>query len=250
MPKWLQISRDYAATRKRFSIQGRIGEMLSGILPTYQVERNWPGDQVNMWGINGISDAAIPGAVPLHIAASLHNISDAFQREEQKELLVWRIAVIVHRSDLIALNAIDEKIHLFNPGTGYNPELIRATGPLPGTGVFLPWLQPQRPEHVLHFPTAGHLDVGYNPNLQVTQVGADFHIGVGPTLMTVQGNSGGAPPTATMHEFGLPGVDTPPYRVQPGRKLTVQTVQPQANGLNRRMDASFWYSERDYAVGQ
>jgi len=247
MPKWVQIARDYAATRKRFTMQSRLGEILTGILPTYQVERNWPGDQLDLYGINGITNATVPGAVPLHISASLHNISDRFAREEQKELLVWRIVAFMNRTDVISQAMRAEKLHLFTPITGYNPNAILATGPLPNTGVFLPWLQPQRPEETAHFPAAGHLDVGYNTALQVADVGGLINLGVGPTLFTQESDDSRAAISA--YEFGLPGVDTPPYRLQPGRKLTVQTVFPQTNGLAIRMDASFWYSERPYAVG-
>ncbi len=249
MPRWLPIARDFAATRKRFTIPQRIGEMLSGIIPTYQVERNWPGDQLDLWGINGISDFQIPdeGAMaPLFIAASLHNISDSFPRELQKELLIWRvIAAVTVNGVQIPQNG---KLHLFSPGLGYNPEAIPATGPLPNTGIFLPWLQPQRPTEVLHFPTAGHLDVGYNTALQLTSIGGDFHIGIGPSLSFMTNT----PLTAggTESDFSLGGVDAPPYRIQPGRKLTVQSTNSFAFDTFFRLEASIWYSERDYAVGQ
>ncbi|MEE8509161.1 MAG: hypothetical protein V3T07_08870 [Myxococcota bacterium] len=255
MPRWLPIARDYAATRKRFSIQARIGEMLSGIVPTYQVERNWPGDQLDLWGINGISNESIPdidGMTGQHLAGSLHNISDAFPLERQKELLVWRVTGELAQTGgptgdiLFPAN----KLHLMSPGIGYNPEATPATAPAPGTGIFLPWLQPQRPEEVLHFPTAGHLDVGYNPNLQTVNIGGDVHVSVGPALSTRIASAAAAQASSGQQDFSLGGLDAPPYRIQPGRKLTVQSLFAFSFAVPVRIDVSFWYSEREYAVGQ
>lgn len=51
-------------------------------------------------------------------------------------------------------------------------------------------------------------------------------------------------------DFSLGGVDAPPFRIQPGRKLTVQTLGTFAAAAANRLEVSFWYSERRYAVGQ
>jgi len=228
-------------------MQGTIREMLSGILPTYQLERNWPSDQLDLWAINGITDQTIPAGVPLHASGSLHNISDQFDRELQKELLVWRVTGELYNA--VNEQVIEEPLHLFSPVIGYNPEAIPATGPLPNTGVFLPWLQPQRPPpQIAVFPTAGHLDMGYNVSAQVVVVGADTHIGIGPT-QGIGNDAGTAGVTRRTFDFSLGGVDAPPFRIQPGRKLTVQTVRLQPAGFTRRIDVSFWYSERDFAIG-
>ncbi|MEE8507767.1 MAG: hypothetical protein V3T07_01770 [Myxococcota bacterium] len=247
-PRWLPIARDYAATRKRFTLQGSLREMLSGILPTYQVERNWPGDQLDLWGVNGISNIQIPnnGAMdPLHISGSLHNISDSFEIEDRKELLVWRITA--HVGFTIVDLAPAGALHLFSPGIGYNPEAIPATGPLPNTGTFLPFLQPQTTDQVLRFPTAGHLDVGYNTGVQVVSIGGSLNLGIGPTMHVRENAARTA--AGPESEFGLPGLDAPPYRVQPGRKLTVQSINAFAFDAFTRLDVSFYYSERGLALG-
>jgi len=219
--------------------------MLTGILPTYLLERSWPRDQLDLWGIDGITNGSIPAGVPLHCSGSLHNISDQFQRELQKELLVWRVTGELHNS--VNEQVVTEPLHLFSPVVGYNPELIPATGPLPFTGTFLPWLQPQRPGQTAFFPTAGHQDMGYNPLPQVVVVGADTHIGIGPT-QGISRDVGLQGLTRRNLDFSLGGVDAPPFRIQPGRKLTVQTTRPQAPGFSIRLDVAFWYSERDYAL--
>lgn len=162
IPRWINVDRDYAATRRRLGIAGSLRQVLTGILPTYQLERNWPGDQLDLYGVDGITDTVIPGAVPLLISGSLHNVSDAFERDLQVELLVWRVTADIFTTSGVLLQ--NRTLQIFSPATGYNPELIPATGPAPFTGTFLPWLQPQTTAELLHFPSAGHLDMGYNPN--------------------------------------------------------------------------------------
>lgn len=241
MPRWLPIARDYAATRKRFSIQGSISELLSGILPTYQLERNWNSEFLDLWGIEGFVDAMNGN----HGAISLHNISDAFPREEQRELLVWRMNAELF-TRLAAATLLGFSLHQFTPIGNYNPHVIPGATP-----IFLPWFQPAKATGELaRFPLAGHLDAGSNAALDVVTVNGVPVTVVGPVMTMRQGRTQAGSSVAgglSNMEFGL-NVDAPPFRVKPGERVTIQTLEPHSSSFTT-LRVVVWYSERPFTEG-
>jgi len=221
--------------------------MLSGILPTYQVERNWPADLMDIWGIEGVTerDSHFPGG---HLALSLHNISSAFAREDQKELIVWRIAAELIETVIGLLDAVQtDPVHIFTPLPPYNPTLN-----LSSPGVFLPWFQPVSPGVIARFPLSGHMDAGSNPALDVKVVNGVPTTVVGPTLCNRGRFTGGSIAGGAQQglmEFGLPGVDAPPFRLQPGQKLTCQSIASYSTGQDIQMRMIAFYSERPFVEG-
>ncbi len=239
-PRWLDSNRDYSQVQKRMSIPGRLASMLSGILPTYQVERNWPGDQTALFGAEGVTGRFVPATG--HLAVSLHNASDALPREEQLELLVWRMNAELFTQ--VNLLASPNSIHMFTPLGNYNPNQIPS--PIP---QFFPWFQPVAPGELGHLSRAGHLDAGVNPTLLVVIVNGNPTTVLGPTMQNRGMVSFGAIVSAEQKEYGLSGTDMPPVIVRPGQKLTFQSVNQFLVGAELELRGNFWWSERKYVVG-
>jgi len=221
--------------------------MLGAILPTYQVERNWPGEQTSMFGAEGVTGQGM--TADGHLAISLHNTSDLLPREEQLELLVWRF-----NADLFIFTDQSRfggsPLHIFTPLQDYNPTEVLGSGP----PIFFPWLQPVSPGESAHLSRAGHLDAGQNPSLMVVTVNGVPTTAIGPALVNrgqvaVAGGFAFGLNGGNAYEFGLPGIDTPPMIVRPGQKLTVQSVVQFLAPNSLQLRANFWWSERKWVVG-
>lgn len=244
-PTWRAIDRDYAQVRRRVGMQGRLGWFLSGILPTYQVERNWPGDQLDLWGANGRTSTPSPAG---HPSISLHNGSDLLPEGERLELLVWRVVAKFMQPSgffpqLVQMGFQD--LHIFTPLQTYNPSAVPDAIPLQ-----FPFLQPVDLGESVRLARVGHLDVGSNPALMVLVINGVPTTGIGPI---VTANLGAGISTAfgvANHlDFGPGAGDVPPIRLKPGQKLTIQGLIPSPGGGDEALDASFWWSERRYDRG-
>lgn len=234
MPTWLPIDRDYAQVRRRVGIQQRIGEMLTGILPTYVLERNWPGDQLDMWGANGVCSPPLNG--------NLQSVS-LFNQSADQELLVWRV-----ESNFV--DGVSEQIsrpfqmHIFTPLQTYDPASLPSAIPF-----FFPWLQPVAPPESARLSPNAFLIAGSNPAIQVVTINGVPTSSIGPILHPAADATSGffsvgvAPVWSRFWQAG----DVPPIRVRPGQRLTVQSLFP-AFG-NDHLEANFWWSERRFDRG-
>ncbi len=250
-PRWHQIDRDYPQARKRLGFGGRMGLMLTGLLPTYQMERNWPGDQLRMYGAS--ARTTLPSSTGRLNAISLHNVSLLLPREDWQELLVWKVTARSFTGGVILPNWIESSMqdfHVFTPLVGYNPHNFPDTFP-----VVFAFLQPLEPERIAAFPSHGHLDVGSNINLMTVIINGVPTAGIGPRLAQTPSIWILGGPTPGSQGFGaaqdmdyIPSGDAPPFRVMPGERLTVQQLIFPATTL-QGIEASFWWSERPFAQG-
>lgn len=236
-PRWFPIDQDFPRTRKRLGIGTRIGQVLTGILPTVVLEQNWPEDQLLTYGINGICDftAVGPG---LFQSCSLVNTST---EPNPVEVLVWKVEASVYNE--VSVQTFRSWLcHLFTPLPGYNPAAVPATIP-----EFFPWLQPIASGDVVRISNATML-CGGNVALPIAIVNGVPTSVIGPVLglkSTPNAQQRGQNPE---RQFGWAAGPSPPLVIRPGGSLTLQRLIPTPAGNPDSLEANFYYSERAYPL--
>jgi hypothetical protein len=240
VPTWENTDRTWPAFRKRHGVRRRIGQMLTGIIPTIELEKSWAPDQLDIYGANGSTDGA--AALELHSVA-LHNPSDDL------ELLVWKVESKARTTGGFS-DPTETIRHLFTPLQTYNPTLNPA--PIP---IFISALSTATATGDAARLARAHLDCGSNPVLMVLTV--DF--GAGPVATTMIGPSN----SHSLQRFNMPPAfsfwfphgqwtvhyeatgSCPPLRVKPGQKLAVAETANSPTGTHM-IEANFWWSERPF----
>lgn len=240
MPIWNPIQRTFDAIRNRYDLTQRIGEMLTGILPVIVLDRHWPGEQMDFYGLNAATDAfnAFP-APPVHLYIEL-------QAPPDREVLIWAIEATA----LSVGTPQENPLHLFTPLQDY--ATIGGATPWIPNGVlppiYFPWLQP------IAATDAGRLSAsfaraGATSALQVVSVNGIPTTSIGPTKQTFNQNTGGFVASwGNEYTSFYSSPFFPPIRLKPDARIAVQTTTAGNTGVN--MEANFWYSERLYAEGQ
>lgn len=244
MPNWVPIRERWSAIRNRFDMNTRFGSIMSGVLPVVSLERNWPTEQLHLYGMN--AECSLPGGGgTFHFACSLHNTSD--ENPPEVELLVWRVNAWMFSPTQSTIQPAGT-LHLFSPLPSYNPHATAATIPF-----HAPWLQMGAEGGADRVQLSrAHGDAGGASALQVVSVGGAPTTSLGPIL--THGMVLTSPTTTLPYQGGIsmmefqPQYPCPPLRVLPGRRLTVQTTQKWGRAAID-LEANFWWSERLFERG-
>lgn len=252
MPRWWRIDKDYARVRKQLGISTRLGEILTGILPVYIVEQAWPIDQLDVFGVSGITVDSAFGTTPFfHSCSLLNQLSDVRPPEE---LLVWRIDANVYAvtqdpvtGEAFFSDSRSAGLHVFTPNLEfYNPAQTSVQ-------EFRPWLQPIGGPRSAQLRTSNaRMICGHAPTLETVIVNGVPTPAVGPRMTRIMENTGSSFTNILGANlgFGWTPSPAPPLLVRPGSELTVQSVSPMkiSSGLftdGQRLEVSFWFSTRD-----
>ena len=216
MPRWKGGGRVFAAFSRRHGLNAPGMEVLTGVIPTAEVDRHYTDDRLNLWGLF----MQQPGTV---IANRLGACS---LNTQENEALVHRVDV--HFSSSLVTLGFD--CHLFSPLQTYDPH---EHNPFIG----FPWLQP------ISFGEPGRLSrsfglEGEQDTLQVVVVNTVAHVTVGPVLRAASSAAG----VPGAHGGNLWGFQDPPWRLRPFTQLTVQMLVQLPVGYF--LNVAFYYSER------
>ncbi len=219
MPRWKQAAKNLTAFSRRWSLNSPAVEVLTGIIPTAQVDKHWTNDRLDLWGIF-IQQAG---------TATANRLGSCSIVAQEKEVLVHRIVAWMD-------SAVEGKfvVHLFTPLQTYAPAELNAA-------LFLPWMQlpvePGEPGRLSRtIGVAGETDAG----LQVVTVNGAPHTSIGPTY-----------PINVIRPFviGDHNVNViwdsqdPPLRLRPFQQLTIQMTQQLTAAYF--LDTNWFYTERD-----
>lgn len=257
-PRWFRHSRNWIAFQKRLQLNTGFGSILNAISPTVQLDRVWHREYYQ--GANGAFgqswDIHIEGDAPYagsrYHSCSLHNPTDDL------ELLVYRAwgqasqaigaAVATVPRSITAMPNVS--LHISTPPESYF-ELAGSTNSVVNTaGTRFGWKQgavgPQLDSVIL---PAAHVDCYTHTTLPIVSVNGVNNYALGPMMLqpgnaTAQGQTNGR----LLHETS----DQPPWRVKPGQRLMIQSVQPlvsTALGARQFVVASFEWVERPWVEG-
>jgi len=218
MPRWLSLGRQFTALRRRYNLNVPLGELLTGILPTVEIDKHYPDDTLDLWGM---FSQAVGDAVNL----------------ESCSLVAGAREVLVHRVDVWdegtgSANGIDW--HMFTPLQTYNPVGVAAQS------VQFPWAQMKA-----NTQDTGQLSRAFGlsgtaAGLQVVTINGVPVTSVGPVYsgqVFVVNTAVGTSPIKAWE------AQNPPLRIKPFGILTVQVLQP--TFVNHLMNVNWWYTERD-----
>lgn len=273
MPRWEPwAGRGWAKYRKRYSIAQSFQEILSGVLPTVELERLWPDDftsfmfsgSAQSWNIHVNGD---PGAAGFYHSVALHNptiaepLAAAAAGITPVELLVYRVDAWVGFADPLVPGRVNEPLQWNRTGAGgpvrlftvpnnyYDNSTAVVFTPAGGSperltlGIAHAWLQMGvGPNVVLRLPQA-HFDIGIHNIHPIIAVGPNTYDARGP-LTQPTGNAIDTPGFM----FDAPGGLF--LRLQPGQRLVAQAMSAFDTaippGFERAVFASFWWVERPY----
>lgn len=220
MPLWKASTRVWAAWSRRHGLNAPAQEILTGIIPTAQVDKHWQNDRLDLWGIfmQQIGTATVGRLGACTLLAG------------QLEVLVHKIECQLVITGVTAGNIIP--VHLFTPLQGYLPTAVNVA-------LVLPWLQtmvrPQDPGRLAQaVGLIGETDAG----LMVVTVNGAPHVAVGPSYSIntyAAGMAGG-------RRHVLWGFQDPPLRIKPGEQLSVQTLAQMPTSI--AIQVNIFYTER------
>lgn len=224
MPRWVQHSKSLLSWRKRYRLNTDPTEVLSGILPTSQLDKDWPQDTLDLWGLY-IQSRDNPAGNE-YLGAELV--------AQRKELLVHRIRATM----LIGASAgpLGQGCHVMTPLQTYDPTVNVPT-------IWFPWFQSgYRAGQAANLPEAFGLG-GTNPALQVVVINGVPFTSLGPVSFQSYATAVGQP---QLFNIDLWTHQDPPLRVHPFQSCCVQTIQPATGGGSvDTLNVNFWFSERD-----
>jgi hypothetical protein len=196
-------------------------EVLTGIIPTAQVDRSWPKDVGDVWG------AFHQGFANINTYAAVELVA------QRRRLRVYRVTAWEGLSTAIFNPTNNRGLHLFTPLQTYDPTVLNRT-------LQFPWLQtgylPGQAGYLGEAFTLG----GANVALQVVTVNGVNYTAIGPAF--IHGGSTALASSSRDHEHVLWDSQDPPLLVQPFTSLCVQSWAP-AGANNYHVSASFIYSE-------
>ena len=237
MPKWTFLSKNLAALQRRYRSNAAFSEILTGVLPTAQVDRHWIDDTLDVYGmlVQGQSTDGLELPACVLLAAP------------DQDVLVHRVEFLVQAVDNLN-DELDRTYHCFTPLAGYDPVAN-------GGGFFFAWLQTKATAVAATvqgrtvgiggtFPT--HQTVSFGGGPPITTFGPLAHT---PRSYTVAGGVS-VSNASSAHMTGFYTFQDPPLRLKPGMRLCVQQADTFLV-LNRRtiLSVNFWYSEREAQGG-
>lgn len=221
MPQWQFHSKALTAWRRRWRLNRDPTQILDAILPVAQVDKHFPDDLLNLYGI--FSQAAGTGG-NTYLACMLS--------AQEKEVLLHRI----HGSFIKAggWSAV-QAYHLFTPLQAYNPVVNN-------TALWLPWLQTP-----IRTGEPGNLSqafgtTGDNAAQQVVNVNGAPHISIGPVTHGpfIAGVVGGS----CVRQEVIWSAQDPPLRIAPFTSICVQLAAVSTLATDF-LNVSMFYSERE-----
>ncbi len=217
MPQWRTGGRIFAAFSRRHGLNAPGMDVLTGVIPTAEVDRHYTDDRLNLWGLF----MQQPGTI---IANRLGACS---LNTQENEALVHRVDV--HFSHGLGQLDTTFDAHIFSPLQTYDPH---EHNPFIG----FPWLQP------ISFGEPGRLSrsfglEGEQDTLQVVVVNAVAHVTVGPVIRSSSGGFNRSRSGGLLWDY-----QDPPWRLRPFTQLTVQMLVQLPVGFF--LNVAFWYSER------
>lgn len=228
MPRWFVHSKPLVSWRRRWGLNTDPTEMLSGVLPTAQVDKHWDSDRLNIWGIF-VQGEKLRAAGAQHICATLE--------AQRKELLIYKVEAWLDVNGFLHTTPI----HIFTPLQNYNPHATSDAAA--ATSIWFPWLQSmaEQPGDPARLPEAFGLG-GYNAGMQVVTINGVNFTSVGPVSSVNSWVGGGAVERGqVMWNF-----QDPPLRVRPFSTICVQSALAVVGGtLDWYLNVNFWFCERE-----
>lgn len=228
--RWLGHAQNFTALVRRYGTNWFFPEILSGLLPTVQVDKHWTADRLNVFGMR------------MEVVTDGANFPAMFLQAGDVDVLVYRVDWWM--DDVNFGNSEGWGAHLFTPLPNYQPAD-------PGAGPvfsYFPWLLGGRV-----WGSLGTLPdmvgfAGHNAALpQVNIAGIGLITTIGPQSRAAHVITaivaGGGGPTAVPHgELTAWSFQDPPFRLMPYTRLCVQATE--VITANRRMIANFYFSVR------
>lgn len=226
MPRWTPSGRITTALQRRYRLNIPLTEILTGILPTVQVDKHYGWDTLGLYGLFvQQSDVGDTGYQSCSLLA------------QSEELLVhklefWCISAATG-------NPIATGVHAFTPVSPYNPAML-------GTGLYYSWLSTPS-GYGSSFSIGRGLGIaGANAALQTVLVSGAPVATIGPSYrqgsVLISGQGGG------MADFGpkqIWGFQDPPLRVRPFTMLTLQTTSAWTTPFNLVLNVNFFYTQKE-----
>lgn len=222
MPRWTPSGRITTAFQRRYRLNIPLTEILTGILPTVQVDKHFPWDTLGLYGLFcQQGDTGDSGYQSCSILAPA------------EELLIHKLEFWAISSS--SANPIGVGVHVFTPLPPYNPALL-------GLGAYYSWAS--SPSEPGRYSIGRGIGVaGANASLQSILVSGAPVNTIGPHYR--QGRVVG---TGGFEHFGphvIWNFQDPPLRVRPYSMLTVQTTSSWTTPHSLLLNVNFWYSQKE-----
>lgn len=215
MPFWRTSARVFAAWSRRHSLNAPAQEILTGIIPTAEVDRHWTDDRLDLWG----AFTQQPGT------ATANRLGAVSMVPQRKEALVHRIEI-----SIVSALARTHNFHLFTPLQVYFPTAINSN-------LILPWLQPVKPGQPGRLADTLFVNGETDAGLMVVTVNGLPHTAIGPSYQAASVVALGQMARIVAWDY-----QNPPLRVKPGQQLTVQATTQMPTGLF--LNVNWYFSER------
>lgn len=230
MANWRYHSKALTAFRRRWRMNIDPTEILTGILPTAQVDKHWQDDTLDLFGL--YTQHLHSGVTPRYVCCGINAGS--------REVLVHEVTAWVDPHSIV----YGWPYHLMTCHRNYFPAAI-------GTSLWFPWLNTTtRSDYDISLPHAFGF-AGEVANLQTVNVPPHGAITcVGKTLTTELQTPGAGSTTIGNHRTFWSYQD-PPIRIKPYVRLIVQSAidqqafLPVPGVLNLPLNVNFIFSERD-----
>jgi len=215
VPRWKQAAKNLAAFSRRWSLNAPAVEVLTGILPTAQVDKHWTNDRLDLYGLF----VQVPGTATVGRLGAV-------------SIVAQELEVLVHGIDvwLDANVSTFFSVHLFSPLQTYAPTAINTT-------LQLPWLQPVQPGEPGRLSRAFGMGGERDAGLQSVIVNGIAFTTIGPTFQIWGG-------LVTRDVNQVWRLQDPPLRLKPFQSMTIQVLAQMSVG--RFLNVNWYYSERTF----
>ncbi len=222
MPFWRTAAHPFHAFSRRYSLNAPAMEMLTGVIPTAQVDKHWTNDRLDLWGMF----MQQPGTAVANRLASCSLVT------QEREVLVHKVEAYL--SVIAGPNAVVANFHLFTPVQGYIPAAVNVA-------IVFPWLATMVDEFDAgRLPRAVGVVGDTDAGLMVVTVNGAPHTAIGPAYHVAT-----SPVSLdTKNLQVLWGFQDPPIRIKPFKLFTVQMLDqlPAAFALNMNV----YFTERPF----
>ena len=228
MPRWTPHSKSLAALSRRWRLNVQPSEMLTGVLPTAQIDKSWTSDRLDVFGmlVQHTKDN-VQTAIP---AVGLR----AGSRDCLVHRIDWWISAPPYLVEFQGLG-----VHLFTPNSAYNPFAL-------SPGVYFPWLQSrQRVDQIVTLTDS--IGIGGEALAhQTIVVNGTPVVTFGPAQRGAYGVAGTIQFAHQMTDSTFWEFQDPPLRIKPWQNLVVQfTGSFTTVYAGMILNANFYWSEQD-----
>lgn len=222
MPFWRTATQPFHALSRRYNLNAPSMEVLTGVIPTTQVDKHWTNDRLDLWGMF----MQQPGTAVANRLASCSLVT------QEREVLVHKAECYL--TVTAGVQTILGNAHLFTPVQGYIPAAVNVAIVFPWLATMVDEFDPGRLSRAVG--VVGDTDAG----LMVVTVNGAPHTAIGPAY-NLWGSLGSFGSSTIAPLWGF---QDPPIRVKPFKLFTVQMLDQLP--ANFALNMNVYFTERPF----